>query len=579
MIKANTKTILEVLDQAEEYIVPDYQRNFDWRKTNAADFWYDILNGGTFLGTFVFLKKENRQYTIVDGQQRLTTIFILLAACRTRAQELKDSELVNVIQARLSALDVYTGKSTKPRLKTSNSIRDVFNSTIANPKWTSDNFHFKGKRRQVSRISPLYKFFKEKISQYNKTQIADVLKKVYESTVVSIEISDVQEAFDIFERTNARGMELNAADLLKNYLFSRRASDSIKEDWSNIVDNAGGTIVRMLKYFYVSRKGGLIRKRELFGSLKIYGEKITAKKLLGELKEFSYLFSIISDSSYEDIKTYISDSKLKELSKEYNAKTLYRSFDALRLFKITQGYPLIIKIMEVLPSVSDKNMARRIEKKFLELINAMEKYHFINNAVSQRPGNEVEKYYANKCKTNITGKNILHFMNVIIKDLQEKLVSENEFIERFKELSYDNDFQLIYYISDRLNNYGRKGGQYVEIYNPDRRILKKNYNLDHLVAQDLKEYKFNKEEIGDYINNIGNLLLISLHTNSELQDKHITKKFEILQEKDSINLPEVRQFIKNWRERDWSNINAIKDNIDRRAENIGRRSYQEVWKF
>jgi len=578
MIKANTKTILGILDQAEEYIVPDYQRNFDWRKVNAADFWYDILDGKTFLGTFVFLK-ENRQYTIVDGQQRLTTIFILLAACRTRAKELKDPELVNVIQAKLSALDVYTGKSTKPRLKTSNSIRDVFNLTIANPNWTSDNFYFKSKRRQISKISPLYKFFKEKISQYNKKQIGDVLKKVYESTVVSIEIGDVQEAFDVFERTNARGMELNAADLLKNYLFSRKASASIKEDWGNIVDNAGGTIVRMLKYFYVSRKGGLIRKRELFGNLKVYGEKITAKKLLGELTEFSYLFSVISDGSYEDIKTYISDSKLKKLSKEYNAKALYRSFDALRLFKITQGYPLIIKIMEVLPSVSDRNMAERIEKKFLELINVMEKYHFINNAVSQRPGNEVEKYYVDKCKMNITRKNILDFINAIIKDLQEKLVSENEFIERFEELTYDNDFQLIYYISDRLNNYNRKGGQYIEIYNPDRRILKKNYNLDHLVAQDLKEYKFNKEEIGDYVNNIGNLLLISLHTNSELQNKHITKKFEILQEKDSINLPEVRQFIKNWGEGNWSNINAIKDNIDKRAENIGKRAYREVWKF
>ena len=81
------------------------------------------------------------------------------------------------------------------------------------------------------------------------------MEKLYDSSFVVIEIEDTQEAFDIFERTNARGMELNAADLLKNYLFARQASDNLSQDWESIIENSSGNILRMIKYYYVANYG------------------------------------------------------------------------------------------------------------------------------------------------------------------------------------------------------------------------------------------------------------------------------------------------------------------------------------
>ena len=581
MIVSSTKNIRDILNQGTRYVVPDYQRNFEWKKENATDFWEDAIEGKTFLGTFVFdISKiaSEKKCIIVDGQQRLTTIFILLSACRNRAKQLRNIDQAIVIQEKLSFKNDTSGKSTLSKLETSESVKEVFEKTIISYDWDGKTFNFKNKNRQSNKIKPLYEFFTERVNKLNSKDLEGLLENIYSSTVVCIEIQDTQEAFDIFERTNARGMELNAADLLKNYLFSREAANDLKNVWENIVDNSSNNIVRMIKYFHVS-KFGLVSKRKLFSEIKKYGEENSAEKLLQEINEFSYLFSIIIQGTYEDIIEWGSKKKLDEFSKEHNAKSLNRSFDALRLFGVTQGYPLIIKIMEFIPLLARKEHRKIIEKSFLKLAVSIEKYHFINNAISQRPGNEVEKYYADKCKENLNERNIKSFIESIIQDLKKKIVSESEFIERFSEVNYENDFPLIYYINDRLNNYNRKGGQVVEIYNPDKRIIKKNYNIEHLIPKNLEEYSFNREDFDNFIDNIGNLLVISLHTNSELRNKPLFDKLKILKDKDAVLLPEVNIFIKKWSNKDWTKLDSIKKNIQNRSQELGKRSLLEVWKI
>ena len=98
---------------------------------------------------------------------------------------------------------------------------EIFSQTIASGTWDGKTFNFTHKKRQIAKIKPIYSYFVDKLSKFNKEEIKDILEKLYDSSFVVIEIEDTQEAFDIFERTNARGMELNAADLLKNYLFAR----------------------------------------------------------------------------------------------------------------------------------------------------------------------------------------------------------------------------------------------------------------------------------------------------------------------------------------------------------------------
>ena len=112
-------------------------------------------------------------------------------------------------------------------------------------------------------------------------------------------------------------------------------------------------------------------------------------------------------------------------------------------------------------------------------------------------------------------------MQGIEKDLKEKRVKIDEFSEKFTQINYEDDFRLVYYIYDRMNNFDKRGGQYVGIYNSDTKTLKKNFNIDHLIAQDSSEYNFNSEDIEEFLHNIGNLLVMSCHSNFGFNNKNV----------------------------------------------------------
>lgn len=577
MINANKRSIEEILTKSVKYVVPDNQRDFEWKKEHAEEFWDDVSSGEVFLGTFVFDVSNDKAIVIVDGQQRLTTIFILLSALRNQARKVESPGQALAIQNVLSFTDITTGKTIEGKLETSPSIKSVFEKTITNGDWDGAAFLFKNEKRKVNRIRPIYEFFRGKIQKYGSEDITRILKNLYNSSVVQIDIQDTQEAFDIFERTNARGLELNAADLLKNYLFSRGASANISEDWDEIIVNAAGNILRMMKYFYVSRFG-IVQKKDLFRKLKKYGERVGAQELLNEIRTFSRLYYLLQKGKADDIAEFGKENKIDYFRKEYYADNINRSFDALNLFGVSQTYPLIIKTLESFVFNPDEQTRERSAKNFYKLIVALEKYHFINSAVSQRPGNEVEKYYADKCAQDVDPNSLEKFVDTIIRELREKIVEKEEFVTRFKSINYENDFSLIYYIYDRLNNAGRSDSDVkIRIYNPDKKFLKRNYNIDHLVAQSTDEYDFSDDEIGEIVHNIGNLLVISMSTNSKLQNIHLKKKFAVLAEKEVQNLPEVGEYVRSWEAREWNTIENIRENIEKRATTLAERSYDSVW--
>ncbi|OGI76693.1 hypothetical protein A3B85_00275 [Candidatus Nomurabacteria bacterium RIFCSPHIGHO2_02_FULL_37_13] len=581
MIKPSDKTVRGILDDSVRYIVPEYQRNFEWKKEHAEEFFEDISAGNSYFGTLVFdvsKKQSQKEISIVDGQQRLTTIFIFLAACRFRARSIKPTGQVNAIQTKLSFMNDTTGDSGIPKLEASPSIADIFQETIVNSKWDGKTFNFVQKKRQIAKIKPIYTYFVEKVSKFDREEMRDILEKLYDSSFVVIEIEETQEAFDIFERTNARGMELNAGDLLKNYLFARQASENINQDWESIIENNVGNILRMIKYYYVSNFGYTPKKR-LFKELKKHGEQVTPEKLLQDIKEFSIIYSIINEGTAESIINWASERKLTELQNESNADDLNRSFDALKLFGVTQTFPLIIKIIRSIVNVKNQNLKNKLTKKFIRFVETLEKFHFINSAVSQRPGNQVEKYYADKCNEKITAQNLFKFMQGIEKDLKEKRVKIDEFSEKFTQINYEDDFRLIYYIYDRMNNFDKRGGQYVGIYNSDTKTLKKNFNIDHLIAQDSSEYNFNSEDIEEFLHNIGNLLVMSCHSNFGFNNKNVLEKFDTLKEMDSMNLSEVKLFVQNWKNKKWRSVSDIKNNVTNRAKELAERAFTKIWNF
>ncbi|KKW01391.1 MAG: hypothetical protein UY36_C0023G0010 [Parcubacteria group bacterium GW2011_GWA1_49_11] len=240
MINPNPAKIESILNSSIQFAVPRYQREFTWGKSEALEFFEDLKSyteletGGLFLGTLIFDISEERQKKIkvVDGQQRLTTILLLLIACRNLAKKSKAARIAQKIQEKITFEDPTTAESLGPRLIASESVKDVFEE-ISKYEWNGEftpkigNKHVK---LQIRRIKPIYDYFYNEIKSFDKAKLSNFLKVIYESYVVRIDIQDEVEAFSIFERTNARGVDLEASDLLKNYLFSRGV-EGLEEAW------------------------------------------------------------------------------------------------------------------------------------------------------------------------------------------------------------------------------------------------------------------------------------------------------------------------------------------------------------
>lgn len=525
----------DIFNSPFQFAIPVYQREYKWGKEEALELiedlnsYKDAADESLFLGNLIFEKSREQKTIVVDGQQRLTTLMLLLIACRVRAKRLGLSKLEPRIQEKITFMNSTTGESQGCRLIASESVRDVFEH-MAHDSWDGDFANGDGKKfakHKVNKIKPIYDSFLKEVSEFDQTELSRFLGAIYNAYVARIEVESEVEALSIFERTNARGLALEVSDLLKNYLFTKKV-ESIEELWETIVANAGGTILRMLKYFYVSKKG-YVRKPQLYKKLKGYGVEVGSQELTTQLADFSKFYRIVKSSKEEDIKDFFEDEGFFEISHYQDRyQRISRALEGLREFGVVQFCPPAFAAVDCLARNNSKTNPGWA-KKLIQLFETFEKYHFVNNVICERVGNEVEKLYAETCEEYAKSNDVIKTTDVLINELRGKLASEEEFVVNFANLDYTSDLGLICYIFDRLGNYPRDPAQCIKIYNPDPKLRRRNYNIEHFLAQkpdpDLKIRKEDRE----LINNIGNLLPIYFKENSSLGNASPVEKIKRLE--------------------------------------------------
>lgn len=540
--------------------------------------YMDVEGENLFLGNLIFEKAKDQKTYVVDGQQRLTTILLLLIACRMRAGELGLTKLTPLIQAKITFIDSTTGESSGCRLVASDSVREVFEH-MANSSWDGKFPHIIGKKsvkRKVNKIKPIYDSFLKEVAELNSADLSKFLGAVYNSYVAQIDVEDEVEALSIFERTNARGLDLEISDLLKNFLFIKKV-EGIEALWNQILENSGGTILRMLKYFYVSKKGYVL-KPQLYKKLKVYGGEVTPQQLTQQLADFSNFYALAKAPDKATTKSYFEEIGFTEISSDqYRYEKIHRALEALREFNVVQFCPPAFAAIECIARNGGKDKPAEA-KKLIQLFEAFERYHFINNVICERVGNEVEKLYADACESFVESGNFVQTADKLINELRNKLAKEDEFIAQFTDLSYATDpISTLGYVFDRFNNAGLEPGQCMQIYNPDPKLRRRNYNIEHFLPQK-SDVKIKKADL-EVVDNIGNLLVIYFKDNSSLGNATPAEKIKRLKGdllKNVQNLKHVTDFIADYGS-DAASWDAEK--ILARAKSMARKAYREVWKI
>ena len=639
--KITFSDLTEGQNSSSVLIVPDYQRTYVWKVgEQIAEFWQDLSDEfddaikvdankdnspSLFLGNLILCKNPNveGEQWIVDGQQRITTIFILIIAFRSwiikqRKQLVEDDgklgqrllHFQGETERILTHKDRY-GDSAGMRLKAAPYVNRIL-TFMADANWEHGYFPDKNKMneplpQQTKRIKPIYEFlFKRLEVKLDTDNYQDFFNVIKHLTFIQIKLGKINDAFMFFERTNSRGKDLEVGDLLKAHLFGKHPNTKIiVEIWDDITENSLGNLTRMLKYFYISQVAHITSSR-LFSGLKSMIDNKKGDKnenieiFVTELSHFaSFFYSInknklVDKSTIKEIFMQLGPHENKVGLDEARLERIYLSIDALNLFNVTQTIPVMWSFVKSFYRLElyDDDRHKETLVKFFE---TLENYHFINNYVLNRVGNEVEKFYAeyagkfHKSKNNYDFTDILKsFYNKLTRGASDKensgIAKRDEFIAVFKDYAYDyktfNNTHLNY-IFDRFNNVNEKGKKRTEslrtkIYYSKAHKDKKDITIEHWFSQKAGNvYKTNGWE-----HNIGNLIALpkTINNDGRIGSNSPSEKYNMMiktPELNPNNYLELGYFLNKYGPFEIWDEKQVRE----RAEDLAERAYDIIWRF
>ncbi len=359
----------DLFGKSERIKVPSYQRRYSWEEEHFTDLWDDLddIEHGEnhFFGTIVFrsstphVAQGVNEIDVVDGQQRITTISILLCAIRDYLQENHEEEdiqdRVNALEKSLWLVD-RDGDKQGMQLVLGNLDQESYENLV---KYRTSDI---GNQQILSAYEYFYDQLDKKLD--GLVEIRALHDKVMDQLVyVSITAQGHSDAYQLFEAMNNRGLSLSPIDLMKNYLLMESTErtgtdeDRVEDLWGQIIQNIddlsnlnspGLTFFR--QYFMSS---GAIEINEKIPRSKLYephfrniiDNATDIENLLEEIKKQSDLYRKLLNHSID----YFSDSENSELNRLLrDAKTVsitpFTFF--LRAFTETDDVNTLKKIIE-----------------------------------------------------------------------------------------------------------------------------------------------------------------------------------------------------------------------------------------
>ena len=310
-------TFRQLMGNGLSYRVPQFQRDYFWGTDEWDDLWLDITGlfgedpePAHYLGYLVLQSTDNRTFDIIDGQQRMTTLSLLMLASVSHLTDLAapgspdDPQFRRAQQLRGNYIGYLDPVSLVPRSKlTLNRHDDRFYQSYLVPLERPPQ---RGLNASERLLRGAFTWFKERIEDYSGDDGQSVARFV-DSAVdklffTVITVTDELNAFKVFETLNSRGVRLSATDLLKNYLFSVVSRDgahdtelrALEDRWEGIVGLLGSeSFPEFLRVFWNSRHR-LVRKADLFKTIRnATRQKAEAFSLIRDLDRQARIYAAL----------------------------------------------------------------------------------------------------------------------------------------------------------------------------------------------------------------------------------------------------------------------------------------------
>jgi hypothetical protein len=513
------RTYRQLLGNGLTYRIPRFQRDYSWGEEEWEDLWADIL--GTlpddgeqahYMGYLVLQTANQRQFSVIDGQQRLTTVsLIVLAAMRILQRLSQDAASDGANAQRLQQLRAtYIGYLDPVTLTTQNKLslnrnNDSYYRDYLVP--LAEHLPQRGFPASTHAMRKAFEWFEARLKQRMRgeadpgmalAQLVETLSDKLFFTVITV--ADELNAYKVFETLNARGVRLSATDLLKNYLFSvlardphsQATTDELERRWESIIGRLGSESFPDFLRMHWNSRNTFARQTDLFKAVR---QRITSS---GEV--FALLRGID-----EDIDTYLALTQPD--GAQWPAACL-RSAQELRMFSVRQPYPMLLAAHRALKPAE-----------FEGLLRATVVIAFRYNVIgAQRTGDQERLYHQIALQLH---RGEVDGLQAVLQALKPIYRSDEAFKADFREkavkTSQSRNAKVVRYILSALEK--EAGGA-------DLDPVAAGLSIEHIFPQaaDAGWDAFSERDQDTFVHRLGNLALLESALNRDLANAPYASK-------------------------------------------------------
>ena len=520
----SNSTFRQLMGNGLSYRVPPFQRDYSWTEEEWDDLWQDILGlfgeeseSAHYMGYLVLQSSDSKNFNIIDGQQRLTTLSVMILAALKFLDELSEAGIEQENNKRRSdqLRSSYIGYLNPVTLvsHTKLELNRHNNKYYQNYLVPMENIPQRGLNASERLLRKAFLWFCEQVKKQHPVRegIGKELAAFLDSLVdklffTVITVSDELNAFKVFETLNARGVRLSAADLLKNYLFSLlNAQDehelelrNFEERWEVIVGQLGNESFQEFLRIYWNSRHKFTRKTELFKTIKKFvPDRGKAFELLRGLESAASIYAALRDAT--------DDSWNKEEK---------QAIDQLRMFNVQQPLSMLL--------ACHNKFFEQDRQGFTRICRAVSTVSLRYNVICNFHTGEQERVY-NDIAVNVSNGEYSRCTDVI-RALSKIYPNDQQFKDSFSEkemkTTYARNKKIVYYMLFEIEK---------QISGHDFDVESVKYSLEHILPEHPSDaWNYIEESVQEHlVYRLGNMTILEANLNREVGNSGYAAKSNI----------------------------------------------------
>lgn len=505
-MKATEANLLKFLRKSPQFVIPIYQRNYSWTEEQCRQLWADLLRAGReeaisahFIGSIVYVERGLSTVTsqeallVIDGQQRLTTSTLLIAALARHFEDKGIAELLDAFSAKklrnYYLLNPDEEGERHFKLILSETDKDTLLAILKGSPMPAEI---------SSRIQQNYQLFQELI-QKHEGELEAICQGLAKLVIVDVSLDRSQDNPQlIFESMNSTGLELSQADLIRNFILmglEPKLQTELYKNYWRPMEKAFGQAAYVthfdpfMRHYLTARTGELPNVREVYAAFKAFasGEKTDTTELVADIHAYASYYCAFA------------------LGAETNPE-LNQAFHDLRELKVDVAYPFL------LDAYHDYKQERLTAGELLSIIRLVESYVF-RRAICAIPTNSLNRIFAGLSRSLKKDRYLESVKAAFLLMPSYRRFPGDEEFQRDIKLRDLYNFRSRSYWLRRLENHGRK-----------ERVVVENYTIEHILPQNEALSPEWQAELGPewqriqqtWLHTLGNLTLTGY--NSEYSD-------------------------------------------------------------